>query len=551
MQLLDTKKVDKIKKITVVEDNNTFTYKLDDVTYKVRYPRDFLTVNKDLIKTFTKEKIKVEFQNKKGELLVTILPIIHILIILVIAFYVLRSFAGNSLSNVEEVKNEKITFDDIAGYIYVKEELKEIVDFLNNPKSYSKYTDKTPKGVLLEGPPGNGKTLFAKAVAGETDTPFFQISASDIEGMFVGSGAMKLNKVFTTVKKRAQEAGKAILFIDEIDAVGINRERRTVVETNQTINKLLTELDGFDKNSKIVVMAATNLATVLDPALTRAGRFDRVIKIPRPNTKDRESVLSLYLEKRKDLIHGEVFEEKYVTTLAQQTEGFCNADLDKLVNEASLVAKKSEKEKIDIKCLREAFTRIVAGVRMEHQLSEEDKKIISYHEAGHAVAKLLTSKNPLKSIAYITITPYGESLGHVAPVNEHSVLIKRSDLENDIKVMLAGRAVEENILSGDYTTGAASDLQQANRQLLLYVTKYGMSENAENMFLENLDENTAVVQKEIKSIRERLYADTKNMIEIHFEIVERIAEHLLVHESIEQHELGEILKGICCPVKRT
>lgn len=538
-----TDEAKKMKDVVVYDKDNKLEYLYKNTKYIVEYPRTYLAENPEILKELASKGIEVKTEAGTGDKLLLITEIIRILFIVVIIFIVYRMVADSFASmDVKEVTEEKITFADIAGYEYVKEELQEIIDFLNNPKEFERYTDRLPKGVLLEGPPGNGKTLFAKAVAGESKTPFFQISASDIEDKYVGSGARRVEKIFKTVRKKAEESGKVILFIDEIDAVGMKRESRTVQETNQTINKLLTEMDGFDKDTRVIVMGATNLSSVLDVALTRSGRFDRIIAIERPTVKEREAVIRLYLHKKGDLVHPEVEEELYAYVLAQQTEGFSNADLDKLINEASLIAKKKKEDHVTIKTLREAFTKIVAGVKTNRHVSEEDKRIVAYHEAGHAVAQMITSPSGYKGIAYVTITPHGQSMGHVSPVSEER-LIRKSDVENKIKVALAGRAVEEKILDGDYTVGAANDLKQANEYLLGYVTKYGMSSTNENLYIENLDENKTVVQAEIKVAREHLYKETKKLVHTHFDIVEKIAEHLIIKGSIEQHELPELLKN--------
>lgn len=543
MNFIETDAVKDIEEVKVFDDENKITYLLKEIEYTVKYPRTYLSENNQILETLTKEKIDVAFEKGANNKMIMVTELLR-LALFVVVFYFVFKMVSDSFSTMEitEVENEKVTFKDIAGYEYVKEELQEIIDFLNNPKDYAKYTDKIPKGVLLEGPPGNGKTLFAKAVAGESNTPFFHISASDIEDKYVGSGARRIQKLFKTVRKKAEETGKVILFIDELDAVGMKRESRTVQETNQTINKLLTEMDGFEKDTKVIIMAATNLSSTLDSALTRAGRFDRIIAIEKPSIQEREAVIKLYLNKKKELIHQEVFAETYEHVLAQQTEGFSNADLDKLINEASLIAKKKKADKIEIKTLREAFTKIVAGVQTNRTISKEDERIVSYHEAGHAVAQLITSPLGYKGVAYITVTPHGQSLGHVSPVSEER-LSRKSDIENKVKVALAGRAVEERILDGDYTIGAVGDLQQANQTLLGYVAKYGMSESNENLFIENLDENKGLVQSETKIARERLYRETKELIDRHFDIVEKIAEYLMKNPSIEQNELPHLLRG--------
>lgn len=544
LKQMDEKLVEKIEDVKFNQDENMFTYKIKEKEYEVTFPWGVQNKKELLFEQLKENDKELELIKGNKSFILYLFEFFRIAILIVLIYFIYKMFSGTlSKFDVAEIKDEKAKFDDIAGYRFVKEEMKELVDFLNYPEKYEKFTQKPPKGVLFEGPPGNGKTLFAKAVAGETDTAFFQISASDIEDMYVGSGARRLQKVFKKVKEKAKEKGKAILFIDEIDAVGMKREKRTVIETNQTINKLLTELDGFDKETNVLVIGATNLASVLDDALTRSGRFDRIVTIPKPNRKDRKEVFNLYLEKKRDIIESEVFDENYADVLASQTEGFCNADIDKLINESAIIARKRELEKINIACLRESFTRTVAGVKMEHFLSEEDKKIIAYHESAHAIMQIVTSPYGYRGVAYITITPYGQSLGHVVPVSNPSTLLKKKDLENEIKVMLAGRAVEEKILNGNPTTGAAGDLQQANRKLTSYVKHYGLSEELENYFSEAFDESNKEIQRAVKNIRDRIYKETKSLVDTHFDMIEALAEHLMEHENVDQHELPKILKG--------
>ena len=259
--------------------------------------------------------------------------------------------------------------------------------------------------------------------------------------------------------------------------------------------------------------------------------------------EEREAVIELYLKKRKGMIAKEVYENDYARVLAQQTQGFSNADLDKLVNEASLIAKRKKDEEISIKSLREAFSEIVAGVKTNRRISEEDKRIVAYHEAGHAAAQLLLSEEGHRSVAYITITPHGESLGHVSPAGEERLLERKSTIKNMIQMKLAGRVVEEKILKGDYTTGAMGDLKQVNHLLIQYIARYGMSDSYMNQYIDDIDEHSDVLQRQIQEVRETLYAETKELIETHFDVVEALAEHLLVHTSIEQNELLHILEG--------
>lgn len=547
LQFLESDQAKKMNGVTMKElpQTLTYTYKGDEYTVKIprSYFSSYFSEKEGKENAFSRNNIEVDFEPASINGFSLFLQVLQSFIFLLFIIFIFRMFISPKGMKVHEVTNEKTTFADIAGYESVKEELLDIVDFLKHPDDYSKYTSSLPKGVLLEGPPGNGKTFFAKAIAGEAKTPFFQISAADIEDKYIGTGAKKIEKLFATVRKAAKKHGHAIMFIDEIDAVGAKRENRTVTETNQTINKLLTEMDGFNKEDRIVILAATNLSSSLDSALVRSGRFDRIIHIDKPSLAEREAIIQLYLKKKEELIDNEVWEENYAYVLAQQTEGFSNADLNKLVNESSLMAKKQGASSITISSLREAFTRIVAGPKTNKVLTEEDKKIIAYHEAGHAAVQLLTSEDGYKSVAYITVTSHGQALGHVSHVSRERVLLKRSDIQKQIMVTLGGRAVEDIILNGDFTTGAASDLQRVNQLLLSFVTKYGMNKQYMHSFIERHDENNELTQKLIKETREFLYQDTLFLINKHFDVIDKIAKHLLHHTSIEQHELPELLKG--------
>ncbi|QST02073.1 AAA family ATPase (plasmid) [Pontibacillus sp. ALD_SL1] len=543
MEKVEHKEFGGVNEVFVSEKTNQLTYELDEVTYIVELPKLFISENVEFVQRLSESGVDVTLKSSDTSKSTQIVELFRLGIFLLLLLFFIRMFSdGFGGFKVEEVQKEGTTFRDIAGYDYVKDMFKELVDFLSNPDDYKHYESRLPKGILLEGPPGMGKTLFVKALAGETDTPMFQLSGSDIEDRYVGSGARRVEKIFKTVRKKAEEQGKAILFIDEIDAVGMKRENRTVQETNQTINKLLTEMDGFKKESRIIVIAATNLSSVLDQALTRSGRFDRIIHINRPNLQEREAIISLYLNKKKKVVSEEVLKTNYARVLAQQTQGFSNADLDKLVNEASLIAKRKQEKTITIITLREAFSEIVAGVKTNRRISEEEKRLVAYHEAGHAAARILLHKEGYKGVAYITITPHGESLGHVSPSGEEKAMLTKTDIKHDIMMMLAGRAVEDLMGGGNYTTGAMSDLQQANQQLLAYVARYGMSEGAENLYVEKLDENAEWLQNLLKHLRDQFYQETKMLMETHFSVVETIAEHLLLHTSIEQHELPGLLE---------
>lgn len=546
---IQTDEVKKIKDITIVEDRRLIKYEYDDEKYKVQYPSGgYLSLNPDILNRLSISNAKVEWTKASVSYFDIAFKVLYYFIFIGFGYILFKQIGAFGSEGVSVITDEKTKLTDIAGYPHVKEEIVEFIDFFANPDKYRKYTASNPKGILLVGPPGNGKTLFAKAIAGECNIPFIQVSGSDLEKKFVGSGADQIRSLFAKAKKMLKNHKGVIIFIDEIDAIGIKRESRTVPETSQTINKLLTEMDGFEKDNRILVIAATNLVEVLDPALTRSGRFDRIVNIERPNLRDREQIINLYLHKKNDLIASEVFEKddkghSYAYTLAQQTEGFCNADFDKLINiEASLIAHKKE-SLIDIECLREAFTKIVAGIKTDHQISKEDREIIAYHEAGHAVAQIVLNPLGINSIAYITITPHGKSLGHVSPVSDNKVLYKKSDIENEIKVLLAGRAVEDKILNGDFTTGASSDLDKVNKLLISYSTKYGMSSSFKNLFMEDVDQNNKDFKLYLSEERNKFYLEVENLINNNFDMVEIIANHLLNYEAIDQRELYELLQN--------
>ncbi|PGK52448.1 hypothetical protein CN918_32200 [Priestia megaterium] len=547
--VLDSKQAKNIKEIALYDNTGVMRYKIDKKEYEVKLPMNYIKENSKMVETFKEKKIKFTVKTEQN-LFSTFANVTRVLFTLLIIYF-LYKIAEDYFKKIEieEVKGEKITFEDVAGSSSVKTEFKDIIDYYKDPHANKDFKEDLPKGILLEGPPGNGKTYFAKALAGECGIPFFQKSASDLEGKYVGVGSENIGKLFTVVRQRAKEAGGAILFLDELDSIAAKREMRTVVETTQTINKLLTEMDGFAKDSNVIIIAATNLVSSLDEAVIRPGRFDRIIHIGKPTFEERKEVLSMYLNKKKERVEEEVYKEDFVATLAKISEGFSNAKLANLIKESSVLARRKGKTTIGIQELREGFTKIVAGVKRNEALDENDKKVVAYHEAGHAVAQILTSPLGVNGVAYITITPYGQSLGHVSPISPESRIYekRKSSLEKQVMVMLAGRAVEDKLLSGDYTVGAANDLYQANQILLQYVVKFGMAESEENLFINELDENTPLVRRQVKHIRERLYRETKTLIERHFDIVEKIANHLIEHESIEQYELTSLLKNTSFP----
>lgn len=369
--------------------------------------------------------------------------------------------------------NTKITFKDVAGLQEAKVEVKEIVDFLKNPKKYTVLGGKIPKGALLVGPPGTGKTLLAKAVAGEADVPFFSISGSDFVEMFVGVGASRVRDLF----RQAKEKSPCIVFIDEIDAVGRARSKNVGFSSNDerenTLNQLLTEMDGFGSNSGVIILAATNRADILDKALLRAGRFDRQIHVELPELTEREEIFNVHLRKIK------IDKSLDIKFLAKQTPGFSGADIANVCNEAALIAARNDKASVDKQDFLDAVDRIIGGLeRRSKIISPSEKKTIAYHEAGHAtVSWLLPNANPLLKV---TIIPRGKALGAAWYLPEERQITTKDQMMDELASTMGGRAAEE-IINGKISSGALNDLERITKQAYAMVTYYGMSEKVGNL----------------------------------------------------------------------
>lgn len=399
-------------------------------------------------------------------------------IVLIIFFFVMMNQGGNGArgamsfgknrAKFQSKGNIKVRFSDVAGAEEEKQELVEVVDFLKNPKKYKDLGARIPAGVLLEGPPGTGKTLLAKAVAGEADVPFFSISGSDFVEMFVGVGASRVRSLFEDAKK----AGRAIIFIDEIDAVG--RRRGAGMgggndEREQTLNQLLIEMDGFEGNESIIVIAATNRSDVLDPALLRPGRFDRKILVGSPDVKGREAILRVHA-KNKPLA-----EDVNLKVVAQQTPGFVGADLENVLNEAALVAARRNKKKIDASDIDEAEDRVIAGPsKKDRTISQKEREMVAYHEAGHTIVGLVLSS--ARVVHKVTIVPRGRAGGYmIALPKEDQMLHSKDELKEQLAGLMGGRVAEEIIFNAQ-TTGASNDFEQATQLARAMVTEYGMSD---------------------------------------------------------------------------
>lgn len=462
---------------------------------------------------------------------------------------------GRSQARVFNKEYSKITFADVAGIDEVKEEVQEIVEYLKDPQKFVRLGAQIPRGVLLVGAPGTGKTLLARAIAGEADVPFFSISGSDFVEMFVGVGAARVRDLFRRAKDETKGKKGAIVFIDEIDAVG--RKRGAGIggghdEREQTLNQLLSEMDGFEKNEHVIILAATNRPDILDPALLRAGRFDRKITVPPPDIKGREAILKVHVQNKK------LTPDVDLAILARRTPGFVGADLENLCNEGALLAARRGKNSIDMKDFEDAIDRVIAGIERKGRLiSEEEKVKIAYHEAGHAlVGKLLPKADPVHRIS---IVPRGEALGYTLqfPLQD-KYLYSKEELLDRLTSTLGGRAAEE-ISFGEITTGAYNDLKQATEIAKRMVVSYGMSDRVGpinlgredgNVFLgqdlilnrEHSEKMSSLVDEEIKAIIEECYERAKSLLSQHKDALHKLANKLLEVEVLEGEKLDQLLK---------
>lgn len=533
-----------VESVSLDEVSGILAYKVDGggrTLYVTKVSRFFYESNKDLLDELLASGVTITFKEsmKLGGLFNALFTIALIGFLVIIFKGIILDFGKTELEYVKDIETR---FDDLAGYDNIKEELSDVIEYLKNPEKVLAYTDNIPKGILLEGDPGNGKTLLGRVIAGESNTPFFHISGSDIEGKFVSQGASRVGVIFKKLKEVVEIEGKAILFIDELDAIGVDRESRSVVETSQTLNKILTEMDGFESRGNILVLGATNLASSLDAALVRPGRFDRVIRINPPEREDRRAILDFYLGRKGLEIKSKCIEElDYINILAEMTDGFSGASLERLVEDASLLAFK-DSEKIGIRHLREGYLRNVMGLPVDRALSREEKKIIAYHEAGHAIISMLHSEKGYKSFVYGTIKEYGQALGHVAVVDMGNNLHKKSDYEKKVKVLLAGRAVEDIILEGDFTDGASNDLLRVNHILEKYLMTSGMSEQKPNRYIsrENHKYSDERLQEELDMMIYRLYKEVKGEIISNLEEVEKLGNYLIEYGEIDSDKIKEM-----------
>ena len=452
---------------------------------------------------------------------------------------------GKATGKLAEKSSIKVTFKDVAGLYGAKDEVMEIVDFLKNPGKYTALGGKIPKGALLVGPPGTGKTLLAKAVAGEADVPFFSISGSNFVEMFVGVGASRVRDLF----RQAKEKSPCIVFIDEIDAVGRARSKNGGFSSNDerenTLNQLLTEMDGFGSNSGVIILAATNRADILDKALMRAGRFDRQIHVELPDLKEREEIFTVHL---RDLKLADDFDLEF---LAKHTPGFSGADIANVCNEAALTAARHNKTAIEKQDFLDAVDRIVGGLERKSKIiTPEEKKSIAHHEAGHAtVSWLLPHANPLFKV---TIVPRGQALGAAWYLPEERQLVTKAQMVDEMCSLIGGRVAEE-IINGQPSTGALNDLERLTKMAYGMVTYYGMSEKVGNMsFYDSTgsraydltrpySEKTAeLIDKEVKELIEMIHDRTEQLLKDNFVGFTQLAELLLEKEVIFADDLERI-----------
>ena len=450
---------------------------------------------------------------------------------------------GRNKARAANKEDIKVRFSDVAGAEEEKQELVEVVEFLKDPKRYTKLGARIPAGVLLEGPPGTGKTLLAKAVAGEAGVPFFSISGSDFVEMFVGVGASRVRSLFEDAKK----AAPAIIFIDEIDAVG--RQRGVGLgggndEREQTLNQLLIEMDGFEGNEGIIIIAATNRSDVLDPALLRPGRFDRKVLVGRPDVKGREAILRVHA-KNKPLAKN-----VDLKLVAQQTPGFVGADLENVLNEAALVAARRNKKVIDADDIDEAEDRVIAGPsKKDKTVSERDRQIVAYHEAGHTIVGLVLSN--ARVVHKVTIVPRGRAGGYmIALPKEDQMLLSKEDMKEQLAGLMGGRVAEE-IIFNIQTTGASNDFEQATQMARAMVTEYGMSEKLGPVQYEgnhamfgaqspqkSISEQTAYeIDEEVRSLLNEARNKAAEIIQSNRETHKLIAEALLKYETLDSTQI--------------
>ena len=513
----------------------------------------------NLVKTLLDNKVRVKVtpEEKPSMLASLFYSLLPVLLLIGAWFYFMRMQSGGggkggafsfgkSRARLLDKDSNKVTFADVAGCDEAKEEVQEIVDYLKSPNRYQSLGGRVPRGILLAGSPGTGKTLLAKAIAGEAGVPFFSISGSDFVEMFVGVGASRVRSLFEDAKK----AAPAIIFIDEIDAVG--RQRGVGLgggndEREQTLNQLLIEMDGFEGNEGIIVIAATNRSDVLDPALLRPGRFDRKVLVGRPDVKGREAILKVHARNKP------LAEDVDLKLVAQQTPGFVGADLENVLNEAALVAARRNKSVIDASDIDEAEDRVIAGPsKKDKTVSQKEREMVAYHEAGHTIVGLVLSN--ARVVHKVTIVPRGRAGGYmIALPKEDQMLLSKEDMKEQLAGLMGGRVAEE-IIFNVQTTGASNDFEQATQMARAMVTEYGMSEKLGPVQYEgnhamfgaqspqkSISERTAYeIDEEVRALLNEARNKAAEIIQSNRETHKLIAEALLKYETLDSTQIKSL-----------
>jgi cell division protease FtsH len=466
-------------------------------------------------------------------------PALSLIFIVLLVYVMFRMLSVMPKTKPQEIKASKrsgVTWDDIAGVEGTKDELREVVDFLSEPKRFKSLGAKVPKGILLHGPPGTGKTMLAKAVAHESGANFFSQSASSFVEMFAGLGAARIRRLF----KDARDNAPSILFIDELDAVGATRGSDVSGERDQTLNQLLVEMDGFDATENIVVIAASNMLEKLDPALLRPGRFDRQVFVPPPDLRSREAILEVHTRNKP------LSQDIDLHRVAQHTSGLTGADLGNLCNEAAIQAGRRRSDFIAQSDFDNAFERVVAGLQSRKVITSDEKRVVAWHEAGHAlVSELLPTVDKVQKVS---IVPRGKALGYTLNLPQEDRYLKsRQELIDYMKVLLGGR-VAEQVTFGRATTGASDDLSKVTSIARSMVYEYGMGTSIRSHQVPADDWNISEMMRqrrdeEVSEIAEEAYRGAQRLITDHRDLLDEIANRLLVNEVIEHEEIAEIMAG--------
>jgi cell division protease FtsH len=547
----------------VIQGQELFVTDINHNRFKVFAPQD-----SDLINILRQKGVAISAKPPSESpwymsLLVSWLPMIVLIGIWIFFMRQMQAGGGKALSfgksraRLQSDQAPKVTFEDVAGIDEAKEELGEIIDFLREPKKFTRLGGRIPKGVLLMGPPGTGKTLLARAIAGEAGVPFFSISGSDFVEMFVGVGASRVRDLFVQGKKNAP----CIIFIDEIDAVGRHRGAGLGGghdEREQTLNQLLVEMDGFESNEGVILISATNRPDVLDPALLRPGRFDRQVVVSLPDIKGREEILKVHMKKTP------IASDVSLIILSKGTPGFSGADLENLVNEAALLGAKRNKEKVDMSDLEDAKDKVYMGLeRKSKVIKEEDRKVTAYHEGGHAlVSRFLPGADPVNKI---TIIPRGRAAGITWFLPEERDFKFKDQLENELTVSFGGR-VAEDIVFNRISTGAANDIKQATAIAQKMVRSWGMSEelgplsygkSEEQIFLgreishprDYSEETARKIDEEVTSLIKNSYERAKKILNDNIDILHKLAELLLEKETVKGDELDDLIRSMRPDIK--